>query len=52
MPSPRAKRAIANLKTFQPHERHMDFSIAHYPSMKLLLNICMETKTPVETASR
>ena len=24
----------------------MAFSIAHYPSMKLLLNICMETKTP------
>ena len=33
-------------KIFKPHERHMAFSIAHYPSMKLLLNICMETKTP------
>ncbi len=35
-------------KKFQPHQRHMAFSIAHYPSMKLLLNICMETKYPVD----
>ena len=34
------------LKTFKPHARHMAFSIAHYPSMKLLLQFCMETKTP------
>ena len=31
-------------KSFQPHRRHMAFSIAHYPSMKLLLHLCMETK--------
>lgn len=35
-------------KNFKPHERHMAFSIAHYPLMKLLLNICMETKTPAD----
>jgi len=33
-------------KKFQPHQRHMAFSIAHHPSMKLLLHICMETKYP------
>lgn len=32
------------LKKFQPHEKHMAFSIAHYPSMKLLLNSSMESK--------
>ena len=35
-----------SLKKFQPHQRHMAFSIAHYPSMKLLMNICMESKYP------
>ncbi len=34
------------LKKFQPHQCHMTFSIAHYPLMKLLLHICIETKRP------
>ncbi len=33
-----------SLKSFRPHQRHMAFSIAHHPSMKLLLHLCMETK--------
>ena len=37
------------LKTLRPHERYMAFSIAHYPSMKPLLNICLETKYPAES---
>ncbi len=32
------------LKDFKPHWPHMAFSIAHHPSMKLLLHLCMETK--------
>ena len=36
------------IKQFRPHQRHMAFSIAHHPSMKLLLHICMETKYPAD----